>query len=286
MSNRNPRRAAPAASPKATKGRRYSVASTSSTFDLSSNDNDNYSGVDEISDDEDDDEDDVVAAEEQAIMGEDTPSPGSTPRPQGKTIPHWSPDEDHEDEDDEDDNDFDDDHDETNSLTAQDHTDDSASWAGIQSDEPELPVENFFARESEHMPTRRVRFDVPSDDSSSESTEDDNHGEWYPDIFVDQSSLDPSFRRQIEREQDESSASDSFWDHTALYQGDQEAHSESGDLDVQITKEESPVKTKPEPEAHELANAAPLYRLEDLDEDLDGYECESCCERDLLIASC
>ena len=271
MSNRNSRRAAPAAAVKVAKGRRASVASTSSTFDLSSNDNDNYSGVDDISDDEDDDEDDVFAAEEQAIMGEDTPSPGSTPRPHAESTEDWLNDGDHE----EDEDDYDEDLDESNSVTANDHTDDSGSWEGIPSDVPELPVDSLFDQESEHVSHRRVRFNVPSDDSSSDSTEDDDdHGEWYPDIFVDQSSLDPSFRRQIEKEQDESSASDSFWDHTALYHGDDE--SEAGDLDVQIIKDESPVLGEAAPAVNASNDVAPLFRQQDLDEELDGYESKSC----------
>jgi hypothetical protein len=271
MSNRNSRRAAPAAAVKVAKGRRASVASTSSTFDLSSNDNDNYSGVDDISDDEDDDEDDVFAAEEQAIMGEDTPSPGSTPRPHAESTEDWLNDGDHE----EDEDDYDEDLDESNSVTANDHTDDSGSWEGIPSDVPELPVDSLFDQESEHVPHRRVRFNVPSDDSSSDSTEDDDdHGEWYPDIFVDQSSLDPSFRRQIEKEQDESSASDSFWDHTALYHGDDE--SEAGDLDVQIIKDESPILGEAAPAVNASNDVAPLFRQQDLDEELDGYESKSC----------
>lgn len=270
MSNRNGRRAAPATAVKATKGRRASVASTS-TFDLSSNDNDNYSGVDDISDDEDDDED-VFAVEERAMMGETTPSPPSTPRPRLSTIEEW--DHDGDDDDSDDDND-----DEGGSVTANDDSDDDdGSWSGIKSDPADVPTSDGYDYQTHFDNPRRVRFDVPSDDddgSSSDSTEDD-HAEMYPDIFVDQSTLDPSFRRQIENEWDESSASDSFWDHTALYPGYFENESEADGVTDQFDRQTVAAI------AESLAshnNEDPSPRMEDdmaSPNDLDGYECESC----------
>ncbi|KAF4122255.1 hypothetical protein GMORB2_7247 [Geosmithia morbida] len=274
MTNRNARKAAPASAAKGTasRKRRVSVSSTS-TFDLSSNDN--YSGVDDISDDEDDNEDDVFAVEEQAIMGE--ASPASTPRPH-TSFNGWvhnasdqddssNDDDDGDDADDDDDNEDDD---ENGSIAAHEPTDededDNASWQGIKSDSADLNAEELFNVDVEIPTQRRVRFNVPTDESSDESTEDD-HASMFPDIFVDQSTLDPSFRRQIENEYDESSASDSFWDHTALYNDglDDESDTEKvySGLHTPFTEDQTPVvsSTTLDPTFGDMDNI-----------DLDGYE--------------
>ena len=274
MSNRNGRRAAPATAVKATKGRRGSVASTSTSFDLSSNDNDNYSGVDDISDDEDDDED-VFAVEERALMGETSPSPPSTPRPRLATIDEW----DHDGDDDESDEDNDDD---GGSVTAnEDSDDDDGSWTGIKSDpaDADLPTSDFYDQQTPFANPRRVRFNVPSDDddgSSSDSTEDD-HAEMYPDIFVDQSTLDPSFRRQIEKEWDESSSvSDGFWDYnTSLYPGYFE-ESEAGDVADQFNRQTAAAIAESLASHNHQDPSPPQEDDAASPNELDGYECESC----------
>lgn len=271
MAKRNARKAAPATAVKGTgRARRASISSTS-TFDLSSNDN--YSGVDDISDDEDDDEDDVFAVEEQAIMGESSPSPPSTPRPHDHN--NWAHAGANDDDSDSSNNDANDDESDGSVAGHEASDEDDASWQGIQSDNPELNAElnpdelfNF----DDHVATqRRVRFNVPTDDSSDESTEDDHAG-MFPDIFVDQSTLDPSFRRQIENEYDESSASDSFWDHTALYNDrlDDESDADIGfgdasALHIPLTDDQTPLdSTSLDPDFGDFDN-----------HDLDGYECES-----------
>jgi len=265
MSHRNGRQAAPATATKGVQGRRVSVAS-SSTFDLSSADNDNYSGVDDISDDEDNEED-VFAAEEEAIREEaSSPSSPPTPRPHSGHVDEWMHDDDNESDDDNDD--------ESGSFAANENSDDDVSWAGITSDPADLPTSDFFDHQSPFENPRRVRFDVPSDNddgSSSDSTEED-HALLYPDIFVDQSTLDPSFRRQIENEADESSASDSFWDHAAHYGGYFEEESEFEGFATPTAGDAMPPPTDPWVSENPLGS----FPLEGNDvedaNDLDGYE--------------
>ena len=72
---------------------------------------------------------------------------------------------------------------------------DTATWAAASS----------LASDDERV--RKVRFDL----SDSEDEEDDDNNFGFPDIFVPQSELATSFRRQIEQDQ---GSEDSFWDHT------------------------------------------------------------------------
>lgn len=264
MSHRNTRRAMATTTTQARRQRRASITS-SSTVDLSSNDNDNYSAVDDISDDEDDDEDDVFAVEEQAIMGESSPSDASTPRPHADAFDGWANDGFNEDVS------YEDNDDDSDSMVSNDAADDTV-WNGIKSDSSDMNGEDFLQLEAELASQRRVRFNVPSDDSSTESTEDDHAG-MYPDIFVDQSTLDPSFRRKIEDEQDGSSDSESFWDNTALYSeqfiNDSDADELDGTFgeanvslaDYQTLGHDAPASTATAPDSDE-------------DDDLDGYESE------------
>lgn len=201
-------------------------------------------------------------------MGESSPSPPSTPRPHfhGRDYDGTNDDDSYDDNDDEEEE-------EESGSVAQEPSDDDASWNGIKSDSADLHGDDFLSNLEVHITTqRRVRFNVPTDDSSSESTEDDDHAEMYPDIFVDQSTLDPSFRRQIENEQDESSASDSFWDHTALYNEQLDNDSDAEDLFGKAGA------ARAFQEVVDNGFAASPATNADLDgaNDLDGYESEYC----------
>lgn len=179
---------------KATKRR---GSDSSSSLDLS--DSDGYSAVGAISDSEDDDEEDVDAAEEEHIVTlAKRGTNHSSPRPTDDE------DEEGDDEDDSDDDDIeDDDSDEDDDEEA---VDDNTSWEGFMSEN------GSSGHTSAGHVERRVRFDVPDSDGDTTETDDDV-GDFFPDIFVDQSTLDPSFRREIEHDDpDGSSDSGSFWD--------------------------------------------------------------------------
>ncbi len=152
-------------------------------------------------------------------------------------------------------------------------SDDELSWAGIDVEPNDLSASDFFEAQTQNDNTRRVRFNVPYDDdddgSSTDSTEDDHAG-MYPDIFVDQSTLDPSFRRQIENELDDSSASDSFWDHTALYNGYFENDSEL-DFGDSLDAAAAVTSTLNSRQATPVPDPQPIEGIEDFKE-LDGYE--------------
>jgi hypothetical protein len=151
---------------------------------------DDYAGVDLISDSEED-EPDVEVAEEQAII-----------------------------ESEEDDND--------NAVLQPDNDDDQSSWAGFDLDEEptfrggdplfneqisRTSTPNMYAEATawEATTSRRVRFDLSDSDSS------DTEVNAFPDIFLDQNSLDPQFRRTIENDynndnDDPLSDEGSYWD--------------------------------------------------------------------------
>ncbi|KAL3428086.1 hypothetical protein PVAG01_01595 [Phlyctema vagabunda] len=165
---------------------------------------DDYAGVDLISDSEES-EPDVEVAEEQAIIAsEEEDDDVLTPRP---------------------------------SID-----DDQSSWEGFDvasqddvlgGDEPFFDdhmarmtkpdvdtqitawnATNVHSEDDNTPEARRVRFDIDSDSSSSHSEDEDNI---FPDIFLDQNSLDPSFRRIIENGDDNdddlaSSNDGSYWD--------------------------------------------------------------------------
>ena len=162
---------------------------------------DDYAGVDLISDSEED-EPDVEEAEEQAIID--------------------SAEEADDDEDDDDDDDF-------QNTPRQSQDDEHSSWNGFEPDsEEDLGIQHnpFFDEQYARThpsvdtlytedddtasPTRRVRFDLA--DSDSADSEDDLDA-LFPDIFLPQDRLDPSFRRMIEKDEDqESSSNESYWD--------------------------------------------------------------------------
>jgi hypothetical protein len=174
---------------------------SSSSLDLS--DSDGYSAVGAISDSEDDDEEDVDAAEEEHIVTLATRGTNhSSPRPTDDEDEEGDDEDDSEEEDDIDDDDDDDDDDE-------EAVDDNTSWEGFMS---ESGSPGHASGGNDVFVERRVRFDVPDSDGDTTETDDDV-GDFFPDIFVDQSTLDPSFRREIEHDDpDGSSDSGSFWD--------------------------------------------------------------------------
>ncbi|KAI1075595.1 hypothetical protein F5B20DRAFT_380790 [Whalleya microplaca] len=170
---------------------------SSSSLDLSDSDEGGYSGVEDISDSEDDDEEDVNAAEEEHILTRELhPSVRSSPSPRPNE-------EDEQGDNEEDDDDYESD---------DDDAEEGASWDGIASDPDGDPV----VETEDTGVERRVRFDIPddSDGDSTETDEDLDHG-FFPDLFVDKSTLDPSFRREIEHDPDpyDSSNSEAYWDN-------------------------------------------------------------------------
>jgi hypothetical protein len=255
-----------------TANRRRRVSDTPSTSSLDLSDDGGYSAVEDISDSSDDDEADVAAAEEENIFEEALPpTPQPAPRPQ-PTI-----EEDDDDEEEEEENDDDDD--EQEGLDIDD--DDAGSWGGIVSDVEDQPDiyqdANIFG--SDNPVERHVHFDVPSSDSDDTDT-DDEIGGFFPDIFVAQNTLDPSFRREIENDPDESSGSGSFWDFNNQYEEEQESDTE--EIFRQVD-EETPLAT---PMASQPATAAPtpIPFFEEPTE-LDGYESKFCSAPSSIITN-
>lgn len=207
--SRNLRHRAEVASPKQPARKRSTTTDDSSS--------DGYEGVDDITDDSDGEEPDVEAAEAQLIIDEDELQ--LTPRPIAD--------------------------------------DEELSWNGFDDDEEVLgagqspyfdehmartahaPPATLSQMSDGEMDIRRVRFDLS--DSSSDMSDDDDYGDEYPwpEPFVDQSRLDPSFRRQIEddRDEDRASSDGGFWDiqngneGQHIYGADSESGSSSSNSD-------------------------------------------------------
>ena len=176
----------PAGTPVKTPSRKNSRTTNDSS-------DDDYAGVDLISDSEED-EPDVEVAEERAIIDsaeDDDDDLHATPRPSNDD-------------------------------------DDESSWNGFEpeSDEEYLGAHNpFFDEQFDRThssvralfedtdnvsPTRRVHFDLS--DSNTAESDSDLEG-LFPDIFMPQDRLDPGFRRLIERDEDQnSSGNESYWD--------------------------------------------------------------------------
>ncbi|KAI0171923.1 hypothetical protein GGR52DRAFT_548314 [Hypoxylon sp. FL1284] len=259
--SRNVRQHQPPTTP--VKASRRRGSDSSSSLDLS--DEGGYSGVDDISDSEDDEED-INAAEEEHILAfglqAQVKRTSSSPRPH-----HVEEEEDGEDEDeDEDEYEGDD-----------DDADENASWEGISS---EADAEDDLTNDQGYTSTeRRVRFDIPEDSSDGDSTEtDDDVGQgFFPDLFVDKSILDPSFRREIEHDPDpyDSSNSEAFWDlhgNGGMIEGSIEA-----DFDALINAameddDSTPVATPMTNHDLSTALSTPLGLPEDDESSLDGYQ--------------
>lgn len=70
-------------------------------------------------------------------------------------------------------------------------------------------------------PQRRVRFEERAEADMSDETDSDNDSDFFPDLFIQQDHLDPRFRRLIEKDddhelyQDDSSNAGSEWDFEA-----------------------------------------------------------------------
>lgn len=239
----------------------------SSSLDLS--DEGGYSAVEDITD-SDEDEEDVNAVEEEHILTNALRKViPSSPRPAEEDE---EGDDENEDDQDGDDDDNDDDDDDAES---------SASWNGIPSDTEACPPDQriedpFISGPEDSVVERRVRFDVPesSDGDSTETDDDIDHG-FFPDIFVDQNSLDPSFRREIENDPDDDNSSNSgFWDF-------RETGESTAELDAFIMKvleDDGDSTSIATPMAgHELFSTAeptPMPSPDIDDDSLDGYQCK------------
>jgi hypothetical protein len=172
-------------------GARKKVSSRRSSRTTDHSSDDDYAGVDLISDSEED-EPDVEVAEEQAIIDsaeEDDDDLHSTPRPsQDDDQSSW--------------NGFD--------VESEDDLGEHNPFFNEQFGRTHPSVNALFEVNDNTSPTRRVRFDL-SDDNTADS-EDDLEG-LFPDIFLPQDRLDPGFRRLLERDDDQdSSGNESYWD--------------------------------------------------------------------------
>ncbi|KAI0443154.1 hypothetical protein F4803DRAFT_516447 [Xylaria telfairii] len=168
-----------------------------SSLDLS--DESGYSGVEDITG-SDDDEEDVEAAEEEHIISDELHHvTRSSPRPAQL-----------EDEDDDGDEALGDD--EGGAYEGDDDdAEDNTSWDGLPSEPEQIEIDDLANLQ---VPTvqRRVRFDVPdSDDDDDTETDEDTAYGFFPDLFVDKSKLDPSFRLEVDQNSDDDS--DAYWDH-------------------------------------------------------------------------
>ncbi|KAK7932242.1 hypothetical protein PG985_002954 [Apiospora marii] len=267
--SRNVRPKAPTTPVKASKKRRGS--DSSSSLDLSDEEG-GYSGVEAITDSEDEDEDDVVAAEEEQILvNEWRTTAHSSPRPVESDD---EGDDEDEDEDEEEENDDDDDSDED--------ADESSSWEGFMSDgnqdaAAEVPPVKTGSV-SDTAVERRVRFDVPDSDGDTTDTDEEHEHGFFPDIFVDQSSLDPSFRREIEQDDpDDSSNSGGFWDIHGPHDGGVDVMGTfgDGDLDYFFEDDSTPVATPGTAHEPSTGVSTPVASPEKFFEDensLDGYQ--------------
>lgn len=257
--SRNVRQKYPPKPARAPKSRDYD---DSSSLDLS--DDSGYSGVEDVTDSEDDDED-VFAAEEEHIINASRKRALDPPRP---LIADEDDDADEESEADEEDE---------AEPEEGDPADDSASWDGFSSDHDELlpahPVTRDLLDQVSITPGRHVRFvgvpDSDTDSTTSETSEVSEINGFFPDIFVEQSALDPMFRREIE-DDDETSSQGSFWD---FHNGSQEiaarrAEEEAalGDFDLDIASLATPGPGEPP-----IDISTPVAGDAEV-QDLDGYE--------------
>jgi hypothetical protein len=257
------------------------------TPDLS--DDEGYSALEELSDSDDDDDEDVNAAEEEHLMSLARAHTSRSPRPVSS-----EPEDADQDDDDDEDDDGDDEDEEANDeedMYANDNDDEeeaeSKSWNGFVTDNSDSDdeMDPLMATIEDHMPQseRHVRFDMPDSDSDSTDTDDD-HADMFPDIFVDQATLDPAIRREIDRDPEESSGSNSFWDFTGGF----EYSSAESDTEIFLpqivattappTDDDSTPMATPAPSqsgVNPVAEAATPTQAMDVPAELDGYESES-----------
>ncbi|KAH7367051.1 hypothetical protein B0T11DRAFT_49952 [Plectosphaerella cucumerina] len=259
-----------AVSRKISKRRNSDTSTSSSSLDLS--DDGGYSAVEDITDSEDDDEEDVDAAEEEHIItrGATVDTPLGTPRPEPEVADEETYVADDDDDDDDDDSD-----DDLDLEPAEADVDDDGSWDGIVSEVDENISSDNHATSHRVSHERHVRFaNVPSSDSDSTETEDD-HADFFPDLFVDQNTLDPSFRREIENDDDDTSstASGTFWDFHGVYEYTPSNDAEVRAIIQELEDDSTPVGTPfPLQEPAELVPAAVEDHIESEVQELDGYE--------------
>jgi hypothetical protein len=269
----------PLAPVKITKRRGSDTSDSNSSIDIS-DDDEGYSAVDEISESDDDDEEHVFAAEEEHIISHASHRGHAAP-----PRPHQGDGEDADEEDD--DEDDSDDEEEADETVLQDagagvDVDDNASWDGLS--DPEAGASDFILDQQDvGQVERHVRFtgvpDSDSDDTTSETSE--NVEDFFPDIFVEQSSLDPSFRREIEYDPDElSSNSGSFYD---FYNSTDQIGADSDDEIIAPTVPDDPFNddtSSATPTVSQVntvvSTPMPSPSRSPEVEELDGYESESC----------
>lgn len=252
--SRNLRQKHPRTPVKPTKGRRRRVSETSeSSLDLS--DESGYSAVDEISDSSDDDEEDVAAAEEENLLKEAQVATPTTPRPR------------YESNDDEDDDEEDQDGDDEGA-----HAEEDDGWAGILSDVDGSHVS--IGNLDSDAPTIERHVHFADSDSDSTDTDVEDHADIFPDLFVSQNSLDPTFRREIENDPDDSSGSGSFWDfnYHAYNDSENEDFSPSPRMNTLVDYDLENLPRPAEIDSQTpTAASTPAPSFEDSQE-LDGYE--------------
>jgi len=254
--SRNVRQKYPQTPVKAAKRR---GSDTSSSLNLS-DDEHGYSAVEDVSDSDDEDEEHVFAAEEEHILNSAARKRShGTPRPLETLVEDDDADEEAEDDDD------------VEEENEEDAADENASWNGILSEHDVNTnindASHFFDEEMTSV-ERHVRFtgvpDSDSDSTLSEASEDRNN-DFFPDIFVEQTTLDPGFRREIENEVDDdsSSISGSFWDY---HTGAQDLIGATMPEDDDVTPTATPM---PSGAQAEVSTPPPSGD--------DGYECELVC---------
>ncbi|OIW32611.1 hypothetical protein CONLIGDRAFT_678995 [Coniochaeta ligniaria NRRL 30616] len=273
--SRNARQKLPPARAPKPKKRRVSDTTTTSSSSLDLSDDEGYSAVDEISESEDDDEEHVFAAEEEHIISHEAH------RGHPRSLPPQQAVEDDADEEDEDDDD-----DEDTELPEQaseevehadeddDDGDEVASWDGILSDGEDAAASdfttNYMLDTDVSNVERHVRFTgVPDSDSDSTTTDTSEDVEgFFPDIFVEQASLDPAFRREIEYDPDESSNSGgSFWDF-----GSQDRLEVDSDDEVTPNQGLDDSTPTPTPTVSQAPTEASTPVASGVVQELDGYE--------------
>jgi hypothetical protein len=258
--------------------------SDSSSLNLTDDDDEGgYSGLEDISESDEDDDDHVNAVEEEHLITQvvrKVPPVPARPQDFGEDADDAADAEDEdaaEEEEDEDEDDDDDDDEEDDDEGS--YHEGTASWEGIATDEDfdTAHQDNHFILQEEvvtPVPERHVRFTgVPDSDSDSTTSDPDDVGDFFPDIFVEQSSLDPAFRREIERDDEDSSNSGSFWD----FHSSQDPWAESDDdanvgLHAAVNKFEDNTPTAT-PLASEVTTAV-CSPISGIVQELDGYESE------------
>lgn len=261
--SRNARPRPPVTPVKASK--RRGSDSSSSLDELSDlSDSDGYSAVGGISDSDEDDED-VIAAEEEHILDHDSqinPSTHGSPWPSTEEAAEEGDDEEEEDDDD--------DVEEEDDEETVEHTE----WEGFMSEgNDDLATDASVSTQG--VVERRVRFaGVPDSDGDTTET-DDGIESIFPDIFVDQSSLDPTFRREIENDVDNSSDSGSFWDlHGSL--GDDLYVADLEGLPFFLESDSTPVATPATIQEPSTTMSTPVASPQKQEDDMstDGYQSE------------